>query len=136
MLPLFPGISQAVEQVSRAGGSVVVATGRDSDSTWRVLEHHGIGIYVNEVLGQEFSSHKDRQMEYLIDRYELGPERWLLIDDALRNVRAVRGRATPWLATWGSARPEHVTQAQEEGIATVTLKDLGDRLMHWLEGTP
>jgi len=136
MTPLFPGLTEAVTRVVRTGGVVIVATGRDGDSTWRLLEHHGIGLYVTEVVSREFSSHKGRQMEYLVDHYAVEPERLLFIDDALRNVRDVRGWATPWLATWGSARPEHVAQAQEEGIATVTLEDLGDRLVHWLEGAP
>jgi len=136
MTPLFPGVAQAVVQVLRAGAVVVVATSRDSDSTCRLLNYHGIGAYVTEVLSRELSSHKGRQMEYLVDHYKVGPERLLFIDDALRNVQAVRGWATPWLATWGSARPEHVSQAQEEGIATVTLDDLAERLLRWLESVP
>lgn len=136
MTPLFPGLAEAVAQISRAGGVVIVATGRDSDSTWRLLDYHGIGAYVTEVLSREFSSHKGRQMEYLVDHYEVRSEQLLFIDDALRNVRDVRGWATPWLATWGSARPEHVIRAQQESIATVTLDDLAERLLHWLESTP
>jgi FMN phosphatase YigB (HAD superfamily) len=92
--------------------------------------------HVTEVVSRELSSHKNQQMEYLADRYRVGPEQLLFIDDALRNVRAVRGRATPWLATWGSARPEHVQAAQQEGIAAVELDGLADSLLRWRESTP
>ncbi|MBU0490515.1 MAG: HAD family hydrolase [Chloroflexi bacterium] len=135
MIPLFPGLADAVTSVSRAGGVVVVATGRDGDSTWRLLEHHGISGYVTELVSREFSSQKDRQMEYLVDHYEVDPAQLLFIDDALRNVQAVQGWATPWLATWGGARPEHVAQAEREGIATVSLEELPDQLMRWIGGT-
>ena len=136
MTPPYPGLPQAVAQVANAGAIVVVATGRDNDSTWRLLGHHGMDRHVSEVVSRELSSLKDRQMEYLAGRYQVGPAQLLFVDDALRNVRAVRGRATPWLATWGSARPEHLQAAQEEGIATVGLDALADSLLRWLEGTP
>lgn len=135
MTPPYPGLPEAMAQIASAGATVVVATGRDNDSTWRLLQHHGMGAHVTEVVSRELSSHKDEQMAYLAGRYGVEPARLLFIDDALRNVRAVRGRATPWLATWGSARPEHVAQAQEEGIITVALAELADRLMQWIGRT-
>jgi phosphoglycolate phosphatase-like HAD superfamily hydrolase len=136
MTPPYPGLPDAVAQIAAAGVTVVVATGRDNDSTWRLLGHHGMSEHVTEVVSRELSSHKDEQMEYLAGRYGVGPAQLLFIDDALRNVRAVRGRAVPWLATWGSARPEHVAQARLEGIAAVGLDDLASRLLGWLEPAP
>jgi len=90
IIPIYPGVSDAMSGLaSRPGTIVAAATGRDRNSTVRLLAYNRIGRLFEHIASRENGDTKLEQLRYLSDLTSLPLGRMVYVDDKLTNLQEI-----------------------------------------------
>ena len=124
--PLYPGVAEALRDGTRA---VAVATARDAESAWTVLDYHGLRGRVIDVAGDCLD--KAGFIASLCEQFDIEAGDVAFADDSIHNVLAVAATgARAYWAMWGHRVPEDLATAREAGTTRLELGELA-----WLAGS-
>jgi phosphoglycolate phosphatase-like HAD superfamily hydrolase len=125
IVPMYPGVLEAISGLaSRPSTVVAAATGRDRDSTLRLLEFNRIVGLFEYIASREDGETKLTQLERLSDVTGIPLARTVFVDDRLPCLLDVEGACIPVLADWGLTSPQHIIEAREAGLDVVRLPTL------------
>lgn len=114
---IYPGVADLLR---RHAGGVAVVTAKDEASVRTILDRHGLGATVAEVVGE--CADKAAAIRALCRQHRMDTSEVLFVDDNLVNVRRVAavGARTRW-ATWGYHTPEDLAEAARHGVTGLQL---------------
>lgn len=125
IIPIYPGVFEAISGLaSRHGTVVAAATGRDRNSTVRLLAYNRIGRLFEHIASRENGDTKLEQLTYLSDLTSIPLERMVYVDDKLSNLEEIQGHAIPALPDWGLTSPQDIEKARQAGLEIVRLPTL------------
>jgi phosphoglycolate phosphatase-like HAD superfamily hydrolase len=117
---VYPGIAELLRD---RAGEVAVVTAKDESSVRAILEHHGLGDAVAEVIGE--CGRKADAVRDLCARHGVSSATVTFVDDNLANVAAVAatGASAHW-AMWGYHTAHDLADAARAGVRRLELGDL------------
>jgi phosphoglycolate phosphatase-like HAD superfamily hydrolase len=122
---MYPGVLEAIGGLaSRPNASVVAATGRDRESTERLLGHNRIADLFEYVASREDGDTRLEQLEHLSRLTDIPLTRIVFVNDRLPHLLNVEGSCIPVLADWGLTPPQDILSARESGLDVVRLPTL------------
>jgi phosphoglycolate phosphatase-like HAD superfamily hydrolase len=125
IVPMYPGVLEAISGLaSRPHTTVVAATGRDRESTERLLGYNHIGELFEHIASREDGNTRLEQLEHLSDLTDIPLSRVVFVNDRLPHLLNVEGSCIPVLADWGLTPPQDILSARESGLDVVRLPTL------------
>jgi phosphoglycolate phosphatase-like HAD superfamily hydrolase len=125
IVPMYPGVLEAISGLaSRPATVVAAATGRDKDSTMRLLQHNGIADLFKYIASREDAVTKLEQLQHLSELSNIPINRVVFVDDRVQNLTQTEGSYIPVLADWGLTPPQEIRKARESGMDVVRLPTL------------
>ncbi len=125
IVPMYPGVLEAISGLaSRHATVVAAATGRDRDSTMRLLQHNSIESLFKYVASREDARTKLDQLQHLSELSNIPLNRVVFVDDRVQNLTHNEGSYIPVLADWGLTPPQEILKARESGMDVVRLPTL------------
>lgn len=105
-LPLFDGISELLEKLYQRDVKMAIWTGRDAESTKKLLKHKKIDHYFLEVIGNSCRpSNKPNPggLQYILDQLNVSPEDTIMIGDHGHDIEGAQalGIKSVW-ASWST----------------------------------
>jgi phosphoglycolate phosphatase-like HAD superfamily hydrolase len=124
---------QLVEILRRRAGDTAfaIATAKDRDSVWQLLEHYGIAeLFPRElVLDKETGRSKTAHLECLRDRLGIEYHDLTFVDDKVNHLDAVAPLGVRCaLAAWGYNGPREHALARTRGYSVCQLEDVESQL--------
>lgn len=116
---LYPGLARLLRAHA---GRLAIVSAKDEPAVRAVLDWHGMGDCVREVIGE--CRRKDEAVRDLCRRHGISPRDVTFIDDSLPNALAVAATgATAHWAMWGYHTADDLTAAAD-GVRRLTLADV------------
>jgi phosphoglycolate phosphatase len=116
----YPGIHEALEAISSAGHLVCVATAKPHMHAARIIEHFGMGAYIDNVYGSELDgtrASKGHLLRFAIERNPRAGRRIMVGDRRHDLVAAIANDMMPIGVAWGYGSIEELESAGAEAIA-------------------
>ena len=116
----YPGIHEALEAISSAGHLVCVATAKPHMHAARIIEHFGMGPYIDNVYGSELDgtrASKGHLLRFAIERNPRAGRRIMVGDRRHDLVAAIANDMMPIGVAWGYGSIEELESAGAEAIA-------------------
>lgn len=100
LIPLFPGVADAIPQLARAGHTLAVATGKSHAGLTRALATSGLGPHfaATRCADQTLSKPHPAMVLELLDELSVPPERALVIGDTSHDMRMAASAGVDRLA--------------------------------------
>ena len=117
----YPGIHEALEAIASAGHLVCVATAKPHMHAARIIEHFGMGAYIDNVYGSELDgtrASKGDLLRFAIERNPRAGRRIMVGDRRHDLVAALANDMTPIGVAWGYGSIEELEAAGAASIAT------------------
>ncbi len=97
---LFPGVSEGLDTLKRAGYLLAVATGKARRGLERVLDQTGTAhlFSATRCADEAFSKPHPQMLQYLLDQTGTPPERALMVGDTVYDLEMARNAYVPGLA--------------------------------------
>ena len=118
----YPGIHEALEVIASAGDLVCVATAKPHMHAARIIEHFGMGAYIDNVYGSELDgtrASKGDLLRFAIERNPRAGRRIMVGDRRHDLVGALANDMTPIGVAWGYGSIEELEAAGAASIATM-----------------
>jgi phosphoglycolate phosphatase-like HAD superfamily hydrolase len=125
IVPMYPGVLEAISGLaSRPNTTVVAATGRDRESTERLLAYNQIDDLFEYIASREDGDTRLEQLEHLSRLTDIPLTHVVFVNDRLPHLLNVEGSCIPVLADWGLTPPQDILSARESGLDVVRLTTL------------
>lgn len=125
---LYKGISNEIKKAKKIFKKVLIATAKDAKSAEKILNYYNLNL---KVIGREFSTHKDRQLTYIKEKYKVNYKNLIFIDDFVENLIVPKKLGiTVALAKWGYINPESLKLAKKYKIPILRLSNLNKQIQH------
>ena len=106
--PLFEGVRETIEYLSKAGFMLAVATGKGRNGLNKSLEKSGLAdfMHATRCVDECFSKPHPQMLHELMDELVTGPERTLMIGDTSYDLQMASNAGVTSLAVTYGAHPE------------------------------
>ncbi|MFH1364226.1 MAG: HAD family hydrolase [Candidatus Aenigmatarchaeota archaeon] len=134
MQSIFPNIEKAYKKIS-AKHKTVIATAKDSKSTYKLLKNLGFDISEEDITGKEFSHKKADQMRKIAEVHNIKLDEILFVEDMLQNLKdvmllGVKGA----LVGWGYSSSEQKEEAKKFGIPIIESNNIVEQIEEIING--
>jgi len=126
----YPGTVSAVRKLSKKY-RIMIATNKDLDSTFRILNHLKTGIKRSDIIPKEFSLTKADKIRKISKKLKIPLKDIIFIEDVLENLEEVKKKLPAVklaLVEWGYSTPEQRRQARKMGIKIIRHVDIEQQL--------
>lgn len=125
--PLFPGIKEVLEQISKDFLLVIVSS-TTTDLIVQYLKLNNIGSYFAEVVGNDIHASKIKKIEMVVSKYGIIPSDCFFVTDTLGDIKEAHHAGVKTIAvTWGYQPKESLERGSPFAIVNTT-KELFDAL--------
>lgn len=131
-IPLFPGVTEAIEELNRAGFMLAVATGKSRRGLDRAFEYTGLGslFHATRCADESFSKPHPGMLLELMDEMGTEPGRTLMIGDTTHDLQMAENARVPSLAVSYGAHPRENLVA----MSPLACLDNFDEVTGWIRG--
>ncbi len=113
---IYPGMKEAFTEIS-SKYKTVIATAKDTKSTFELLNSIGLELKEDQINGREFSKEKVEKIKKVIEIFKLKPEEIFFIEDMLQNLQPVLDIGVKGcLVSWGYSNKTQKEEARKLGI--------------------